>query len=330
MATTHTATRVIHRTRRPGLSGVPRAHVSELQRARMTAGLIEAIEADGYARVTVATVIGRARVSRKTFYDLFRDREDCFLAAFDETIVGVRQIAIDSYRQKPDWRRGTRAALEQLLLEMDAQPGRTRLCLVEALAAGPRVLERRAEVFAELTGALDAGRGLDKATGRAPTPLTAEALVGAVFSVLHARVQRDCDKSLVELLDPLMSMIVLPYLGPRAAQHELRGSTRSSDGSIASAVRPPLEADPLKGLNIRLTYRTVRVLMAIGEQPGASNREVAEGSGIVDQGQISKLLNRLAGLGLIENRGAGQPNGAANAWTLTTRGVSVRRGARPR
>jgi DNA-binding MarR family transcriptional regulator len=88
--------------------------------------------------------------------------------------------------------------------------------------------------------------------------------------------------------------------------------------------------DPLEGLNMRLTYRTVRVLMVIAEHPGASNREIAEGSGIVDQGQISKLLNRLARLKLVENLGEGQEKGAANAWHLTPRGAQVERATRPR
>ena len=81
---------------------------------------------------------------------------------------------------------------------------------------------------------------------------------------------------------------------------------------------------------MRLTYRTVRVLMVIGERPGASNREIAEGSGIVDQGQISKLLTRLARLNLVENVGEGQEKGAANAWHLTPRGAQVERATRPR
>jgi hypothetical protein len=103
---------------------------------------------------------------------------------------------------------------------------------------------------------------------------------------------------LTDLHAPLMSMIVLPYLGAQAARSELS--------------RPPLDVrrerrpsvvtratDPLEGLNMRLTYRTVRVLTVISEHPGASNREIAEGSGIVDQGQISKLLTRLSRLELI-------------------------------
>jgi DNA-binding MarR family transcriptional regulator len=81
---------------------------------------------------------------------------------------------------------------------------------------------------------------------------------------------------------------------------------------------------------MRLTYRTVRVLSVIGERPGASNREIAESSGIVDQGQISKLLNRLARLELIVNLGGGQERGASNAWHLTPRGGQVERATRPR
>jgi len=79
---------------------------------------------------------------------------------------------------------------------------------------------------------------------------------------------------------------------------------------------------------MRLTHRTVRVLMVIAERPGASNREIAERSGIIDQGQISKLLARLARLQLIENTGDGQEKGASNAWRLSSRGAQVVRATR--
>ncbi len=62
---------------------------------------------------------------------------------------------------------------------------------------------------------------------------------------------------------------------------------------------------------MRLTYRTMRVLLAVAAHPGGSNRQVADGPGISDQGQISKLLARLHGLGLIENTGAGSVRGRA-------------------
>jgi DNA-binding MarR family transcriptional regulator len=77
---------------------------------------------------------------------------------------------------------------------------------------------------------------------------------------------------------------------------------------------------------MRLTYRTARVLEALATCPGVSNRVVGERSGIIDQGQISRLLARLERLGLTENGGEGHTRGEANAWTLTPAGQRVARG----
>ncbi len=76
---------------------------------------------------------------------------------------------------------------------------------------------------------------------------------------------------------------------------------------------------------MRITYRTVRVLMSIGSGPMASNREIAAVAGIADQGQVSKLLTRLESLGLVRNDGVGHAKGAPNAWVLTPRGLDVER-----
>ena len=160
--------------------------------------------------------------------------------------------------------------------------------------------------------------------------MTAEGVVGAIFAVLHTRLLEASEEPLSDLLGSLMSMIVLPYLG--AQRGEQRAEPAAARGREVERPHgaPRRHKDPLEGLNMRLTYRTVRVLMVIAEHPGASNREIAEGSGIVDQGQISKLLNRLARLKLVENTGEGQEKGAANAWHLTPRGAQVERATRPR
>jgi DNA-binding MarR family transcriptional regulator len=77
---------------------------------------------------------------------------------------------------------------------------------------------------------------------------------------------------------------------------------------------------------VRSTYRTARVLSAIAANPGASNRAVAAAAGILDEGQASKLLKRLAGLGLIENMAQDREPGGANAWRLTAQGEEALRG----
>jgi AcrR family transcriptional regulator len=313
---------------RPGPGGLPRGQVTQIQRSRMLAAAVEAVEDVGYARMTVAQVISRARVSRKTFYDVFTDREDCFLAAFEQALSQARLIAQEAYGGESSWRDGIRAALARLLMFMDEEPGLAKLCVVEALGAGERVLDRRAKVLDELAAVIDHGRMVTNGT-REPPEVTAEGVVGAIFAVLHTRVLERGEEPLTDLLGSLMSMIVLPYLGARAAGRELSRPPLEplGDGRSRALAR---HRDPLEGLNMRLTYRTVRVLMVIAEHPGASNREIAEGSGIVDQGQISKLLNRLARLNLVENLGEGQEKGAANAWHLTARGAQVERATRPR
>jgi DNA-binding MarR family transcriptional regulator len=119
-----------------------------------------------------------------------------------------------------------------------------------------------------------------------------------------------------------MSFIMLPYLGTDAARRELRcagedGARRTGDGD-GGARRAPNLSPPM-----RITYRTMRVLAEIGRSPGLSNSDVATNAEIADHGQACRLLKRLENLGLIENRGAGQARGEANAWHLTRRGREI-------
>lgn len=113
-------------------------------------------------------------------------------------------------------------------------------------------------------------------------------------------------------------MIVLPYLGPAAARKEIEKPAPERGH------RPPtIRKDPLQDLPMRLTYRTMRVLISVARRPGSSNRTIGEDAGIGDQGQASKLLARLHKLGLIENKGGDPARGEPNAWVLTPTGREV-------
>jgi AcrR family transcriptional regulator len=297
--------------------------VAEVQRQRIIAAIAGVATERGAANVTVSHIVARAGISRRTFYELFEDRDTCLLAALDEGIAAAAAAVLPAYASASGWRERIRAGLAALLWFLDDEPGLGRLCVVEALGAGDGALERRAQCMAALIAAVDQGRAEIK-RGPQPPPMTAEGVVGAVFAIVHARIlARDAQRAgaapLTELVSPLMATIVLPYLGQSVAQKELQKPNPTP--------LPPSKArsrrDPLEGLHMRLTYRTVRVLMAVAAHPGASNRAVAQASGIADQGQISKLLARLEGLGLIANSGCGQPRGAPNAWGLTARGAEV-------
>jgi AcrR family transcriptional regulator len=334
-----------HRPGPPLPSGAVARHggvqVSEVQRSRMLNSAVQVVSEYGYGQLTVARVTGRARVSRRTFYDVFEDREDCFLAAFEDALARAASLLIAAYEGERDWREKVRAGLAALLVFLDEQPQMGSLLIVNALRAGPRVLERRAEVLAQLGVVLQQGGSRAKA-GREFPVLTGEGVVGAVFSVIHTRLLQQDSGPLVELLNPLMGMIVLPYQGPAVAQREVdrRGAGTFSSGrktpvglkSSARLADPSLAGDPLAGLPMRITYRTLRVLRAVAELSDASNREVAERAGVSDQGQISKLLGRLERLGLIQNTAAAgeghhrrQPTGEPNAWRLTSQGLEVQR-----
>jgi len=296
------------------------SRVAEIQRQRLLAAMALVASERGSANASVAHVVARAGVSRRTFYELFEDREACFLAAFDQAVQRGAEVVLPAYGAQDRWRERIRAGLAALLQFLDEEPGMARLAVVEALGAGPRALEHRARVLAALIAAVDAGRAeMSRARPhRDPPPLTAEGVVGAVVAVIHARVARGSERQkLTSLLGELMGVIVLPYLGPAAAQKELHKPTPPLQ------TKPRQPRDPLEGLKMRLTYRTLRALAAVAANPGASNRKLADAAGIVDQGQASKLFTRLEDLGLIENTGEGHARGARNAWALTPRGEQV-------
>jgi AcrR family transcriptional regulator len=305
---------------RPGRDSLSRDKVDGIQRARILSAMAEVVAEQGLAAATVAAVVARAGVSRRTFYELFADREECFLAAFDHAAGLAAAVVLPEYERSGVWRERIRAGLAAFLEFLDEEPNMGALCVVHSLGGGPAAMERRARIVEGLIAVVNEGEASGAHRSAPTAPLTAEGVVGAVLAVIHARLVVPTGRPMVELLGPLMNMIVLPYQGVAAANREL------ARPAPKAPVRPRRPAgDPLKDLDMRLTYRTVRVLIAIASVPGSSNREVGAAAGIADQGQISKLLQRLTSLGLIENTGAGHARGEANAWQLTGRGQEVER-----
>jgi AcrR family transcriptional regulator len=302
----------------------PRRRPSEIQRERILSAMVEVCCEVGVQNVTIAAVIKRARISRRTFYDLFEDRLDCFLAAFDTAIAKAEGRIAPACAVESSWIARVRAGLAELLVFFDEDPELARLCVVEALAAGPSVLERRRDVLGRLAEALDDG-GSAAAGGHAH-PLRAEAVVGSVLAVIHGRLTDSQPQPMIDLLGPLVGMVALPYLGVAEARRE-HARAHVPRPVLPVRVDRPAAREPLNGLDVRVTYRTLCVLDAVAAQPGASNRAVGAASGIADQGQISRLLSRLRGVGLVENASEPLTPGDCNAWSLTAKGAEVQRAA---
>jgi AcrR family transcriptional regulator len=316
-------------------SSPARVRVSEMQRSRLLGAAVAAVNEEGYANVTVAHITERARVSRRTFYDLFENRDACLGALIQDVIVRIEGEIARAGLEGLSWRERVRGGLVAILSFFDREPALARVCVVQSLRGGPDVLRRREEIFARLIVVLDEGRDEGAASrGGGVTELTAEGLIGAALAIVYARLQRGAEDtpSLTSLTGELMSMIVLPYLGAAAARRELSRTLPAEARSVSygdgSGLVSSSGGDPLAGVPMRLTYRTALVLGCIADEPGASNRVVGDRAGVSDQGQISKLLARLERLGLAANTGDGHLKGEPNAWRLTPKGVRVEHGIR--
>ncbi len=116
-----------------------RERVVEIQSARLLAATLGAIDELGYPRVTVAHIASRARVSRRTFYELYGNREDCLLAALESVVETIREELVAADLDGLPWRERVRAGLWSILSFFEREPVLARVCVVQALRGGPKV-----------------------------------------------------------------------------------------------------------------------------------------------------------------------------------------------
>ena len=206
-------------------AGAARGQLADLQRARMLGAMFDVVGERGAVSVTVADIVERSGVSRRTFYEHFEDRDDCLLVAFERALSIARGEVLTAYDDVTQtWRERIRAGLIALLTFCDREPSIARLLICESQANGLRVSERRQEVIAQLTRTVDEGREVGRAES-VFVPLVAEGIVAGVLGVIQVRLlDAEPCSSLVGLTSELMSMIVPPYLGGAVARRELERS----------------------------------------------------------------------------------------------------------
>lgn len=218
-----------------GRHGLSREQVARSQRARLLRAVIAVAGTGGYAAMTVSAVIAQANVSRKTFYELFADREDSFLAAYELVVERALSGVQTAFAIDAPWPERLSAALAWALDALAAHPNETRVAFVEALAAGPRVLERRDRALRELTPLLTPG--FDAAAPGASVPASMPiAIVGAFGELIGAHVRRGTTADLPRLLPDLLYCALAPFLGPRAAA-EAAADAREAVSATASGSR---------------------------------------------------------------------------------------------
>ena len=208
----------------PGRHGLPRDFVVHNQRERLIAGLAEAVAEKGYGGTTIADITRHAAVSRRTFYEHFEGKDECFVAAFDTVTEQLRGRVGEAYDAEDDWPDATRAALDAMLTFLAAEPNLARLAMVEAMVAGPVVVERYDAAVQTFLPYLKAGRkGRSKAVLNRLSDSTEEALVGGMVSLISRRIVAGQTGDLESLLPDLTEFTLAPYVGNDEAAQFARG-----------------------------------------------------------------------------------------------------------
>lgn len=202
----------------PGRHGLPREFVAHNQRERLIAGLAEAVAENGYAGTTIAHITRHAAVSRRTFYEHFNSKDECFIAAYDTVMTELNRRVGEAFEQEEEWPQAMRAGLEAMLDFLTSEPHLARLSMVEALVAGPVVVERYDAAIQGLVPYFEAGRkGRSDEVLAGLSPTTEEALVGGIVSLISRRIFADRTAELEALLPDLVEFALTPYLGSAEA-----------------------------------------------------------------------------------------------------------------
>jgi AcrR family transcriptional regulator len=199
----------------------------KVQREKILRAVVELVSRRGYHDTSVERICKVAPVSFATFRNHFRDKEECFLAAFDETVdEGVRRVAEAARGAEAEWADWIAAGLGALLAMIREEPALARVCLVESLTAGPVGIDRYEAAVRLCIPALERGRTEAKAGSELP-PLLEETIAGGVAWAIHRKVSLGEAEAVEALYGDLLETLLKPYLG------EEKAGRLSSDGARA-------------------------------------------------------------------------------------------------
>jgi AcrR family transcriptional regulator len=208
-----------------GRHRLPPEVIARSQRERLLEAAVRVVAEKGYGATTVADLTREAGISRTTFYEMFDDKETCFLAAYDTVVEAlVRRIAA-AYEAQEGWPQRVRAGLAALLEALAEEPEIARLALVDAGAAGPAAQRRYRAALQRLTPFFDEGRDFAPG-GRNLPPNTSRMAIGAVAGLISDELAAGRTDELPSLLSDVLFATLVPYIGPAAATREVGETSR--------------------------------------------------------------------------------------------------------
>jgi AcrR family transcriptional regulator len=206
-----------------GRHGLSRSFVVTDQRERILAAVADGVAEKGYAALTVEEVVRLAGVSRRTFYDQFKDKRDAFFAAYDASVQQCMLSVAVGFASSTHWPEQVRLGLQAFLRYLTEDPAFTRMGIVEIPLAGP---EGQARHFAARAG-FEVFLAPGAARAGHPIPPMVPRTVGAgLFAMAYARVVRGRVKDLPGLLPAMTYHCLSPYLGTEIARGEADAARR--------------------------------------------------------------------------------------------------------
>jgi AcrR family transcriptional regulator len=203
-----------------GAHGLDRDVVAASQRARLLEAVGRAVAGRGYAAATIDDIVRGAGVSKKTFYEHFADKQECFVAAYEAAAEELFRRVREAHGTSDDWLERTRAGIRAYLQWLAAEPALARVFLIEVAAAGPSAAEARERIrdrYATLMRDLqDQARADIPALPRLPEEVF-HAAVAAVDELVVRRIREATAERLPELEPILLYLQVALLAGPQVA-----------------------------------------------------------------------------------------------------------------
>jgi AcrR family transcriptional regulator len=255
-----------------GAHGLTREQVELDQRERLRSAMIELIAERGYPAVRIHDLTQLAHVSRPTFYNLFADKEELLLSAYEDIAGRTTRRVGEAYASGDSPEESVQLALREFAELAAAEPQAMTLALLGTFGAGPRALQRRAGTLNALEEIVEAGRSTNLASGH-PRDFTAKFVIGGIREVSAARLRHGRAGELVELGGELATWAAsYPDALPLGLDGPPRVLPRGDSAQPAPAPRPRLPSgrhdlpreDVVKSQRERIVYATAAIVAEKG------------------------------------------------------------------
>jgi AcrR family transcriptional regulator len=200
-----------------GRHRIPPDVVAFQQRERLLSAIVQVVAERGYNDATIGQITAVAAISRRTFYEHFKSKEEGFQAAFDIVLEHIFEIVAGALEAQDEWADQVAAALVALLAFLAAEPAMARFTLLASVAAGEPMVSRRQEVVARFTAMLRVGRP-QRVNDRPLPESIEEAVVGGIVTLLGRRVAAGQAAELDRLTPDVIEFALAPYLAFEEAE----------------------------------------------------------------------------------------------------------------